>query len=76
MMQKLFLENFLTKISSFLMFHIIPITERYKNNFSMIFLLFFLCAFRASSEVIRGVEAAVAHELKAMLTQIKFEDEL
>ena len=42
----------------------------------MIFLLFFLCAFRASSEVIRGVEAAVTHELKATLTQIKFEDEL
>ena len=42
----------------------------------MIFLLFFSCAFRASSEVIRGVEAIVAHKLKAMLTQIKLEDEL
>ena len=42
----------------------------------MIFLLFFPCAFRASSEVIRGVEAAVTHELEATLTQIKFDDEL
>ena len=42
----------------------------------MIFLLFFPCAFRASSEVIRGVEAAVTHELEATLTQIKLEDEL
>lgn len=42
----------------------------------MIFLLFFPCAFRASSEIIRGVEAAVTHELEATLTQIKFDDEL
>ena len=73
---KTFFGNFFDENILIFDVHIIPITERCKNNFSMIFLLFFPCAFRASSEVIRGVEAAVTHELEAMLTQIKFEDEL
>ena len=76
MMQKTFFRNIFDENILIFGVHIIPITERYKNNFSMIFLLFFPCAFRASSEVIRGVEAAVTHELEATLTQIKFEDEL